>query len=442
MKKLCLTCLVLLLILSALPVFAGADYSTSIEADINSKGVYFICTDNDEVIYQKNPDESRQIASLTKLATAAVVFDSVKDMSAKATVSDNAVHSIDGTNSKVLGLIVDEEMSIEELLYGLLVDSANDAANVLAEYVAGSTEAFVDKMNTLAVGLGCENTHFSNVHGLDDAGNYSSPRDLMTIARHCLTYPLFETIVTTRDHTVPPTNLSDEKDITSTNMMFSGVADYKYPYARGGKTGTTSGAGHCLWSFCEKDGYNYMCVALGGDMMDFDDDNVDERMSYIDSKILYNWAFDNLRLRTVADTTDIVTVIDVRLGVEEDHIRLVPAARITALVPKEVTKESVLIEPVREKTASEIEAPVAAGDVLGYATIKYADEVIAEVDLVAADSIKRSLPKFILDRVGRFVLSKTFIAVFSAALMCTVVVVILILRGRKRADRIRIVGKK
>nr|MCR5042480.1 serine hydrolase [Clostridia bacterium] len=161
MKKLASILLAALITAVCFMPTAFADYTNSIQEELNCKALYMICSDNGEVIYAKNETEQRSIASLTKLMTAAVVLKNVEDLEDTVTCSYEAIHSLDGTNSSVAGLYADEELTVKQLLYLLLVGSANDAANVLAEYVGGTIESFVEKMNALSAEIGCTDTHFT-----------------------------------------------------------------------------------------------------------------------------------------------------------------------------------------------------------------------------------------------------------------------------------------
>ena len=145
-------------------------------------------------------------------------------------------------------LKVGEELTVEELLYCIMLSSANEGCNILAEGVAGSIDAFVAQMNSRAAALGCEDTHFVNTNGLPDDDHYTTAWDLYLITREARKHPDFMPIVGTAFHEVPATNLSEPRNLRSTNYLISSwyTRGYLYKGAEGIKTGSTSAAGYCL----------------------------------------------------------------------------------------------------------------------------------------------------------------------------------------------------
>ena len=183
MKKTVIFVLISAFFLSILsPLSASAAYNNEI-SDIQSDIVYVISLDNDEVIFDKNYDKRAAPASLTKIMTALVALENCPDLTKPYTVSENALAAIAGTNSSTAGLKAGEQMSMENLLYCLMVCSANDAANVIAESVSGNISKFVELMNQKAKALGCLNTHFNNAHGLDDDNHYTTAQDIAIITK-------------------------------------------------------------------------------------------------------------------------------------------------------------------------------------------------------------------------------------------------------------------
>lgn len=187
MKKLIkiLFCFILIAsVLCTMPAYAN--YNAVYEKSLTDSGdnpiyaqIYLLVNlDNDTVIFEKDADKQAAPASLTKIMTATVVLENCKDLDEEVEASYEAIHLLDGTGSSIVGLEPGEKMSIKNLLYCLLVRSGNDAANVLAMHVGGSIEGFVKMMNDKAAALGCKNTHFANVHGLDDPNHYTTARDL------------------------------------------------------------------------------------------------------------------------------------------------------------------------------------------------------------------------------------------------------------------------
>lgn len=232
----------------------------SIAQDINSG----------EVLFEKNPDERLKIASITKLMTLLIVLDENK-LDDVVTVSRTAA----GTPGSTMFLAAGEQITEENLIYGALINSANDAAVALAEHNAGSSAAFVVKMNNKAKDLGLTNTHFSNPVGLDDSDNYSSSRDIANLGKYLYHNPLIKKIAKIKNMDVRSVNGNYTHKLESTNKLLD-----SYLKINGLKTGTTDDAGRCLIAVAEnKDGHEIVTVVL----------NSPDRFG--ESKILIDWVF-------------------------------------------------------------------------------------------------------------------------------------------------------
>ncbi len=437
MKKIISLFLTVLLLLS--PVFiipSSAAYNSELEtsADI----VLLLSLDDGTVIFDKNAEKVTAPASLTKITTAVLTIENCPDLDVTVTVPSYCITLLNGTGSSMAGLKAGEEVTVRELLYCMLVKSANEAANILADYIGGgSIESFVSMMNSFASNLGCQNTHFVNAHGLDAEGHYTTANDLALIVKHALTLPVFMEIADTYSYKMPATNLSKERNFISTNWMINpNFKTYYYEYIHGIKTGTTSGAGHCVIAKASKDGYNYLCIVMGAPAVDVTGDGHEDNCAFLDCKKLCKWAFDHIRLEKIADTTKIITVVDVKLSFDTDHVRLVPANDVTALVPAGTDSGSVLIEAIPEETPTVINAPVKKGEKVGRARILYANEEIATVDLVAAEDVDVNILLWLLNVIKTVATSKIFIIIaVIAVLLVAVYLIMLYKRNRERRRR-------
>jgi D-alanyl-D-alanine carboxypeptidase (penicillin-binding protein 5/6) len=210
--------------------------------------VSFVLADSatGQVLLGKEPDQPAPMASTTKVMTALLALERA-DLQETVVVSANAL-----IGGSTMGLEAGEVVTIEDLLWGLLLNSGNDAAMALAEHVAGSEEAFVLLMNERAAQLGLPNTLFANPHGLDQPGHYSSARDLWRLSEEALRHPVFRTMVSTQAHVAAGHPLSNR------NLLLDA-----YPGADGVKTGTSDQAGQCLVGSVTRDGHRALVAILG-----------------------------------------------------------------------------------------------------------------------------------------------------------------------------------
>ena len=237
---------------------------------IGARGSIAIDIDSAEVLFEKNPDERLKIASITKLMTLLIILEENK-LDDVITVSRNA----SGTPGSTMFLATGEQITVENLIYGALINSANDAAVALAEHNAGSTEAFAIKMNNKAKDLGLTNTHFSNPVGLDDYDNYSSSRDIANLGKYLYHNPIIKKIAKIKNTDVRSVSGNYTHKLESTNKLLG-----SYLKINGLKTGTTDDAGRCLVAISENnDGHEIVTVVL----------NSPDRFG--ESKILIDWVF-------------------------------------------------------------------------------------------------------------------------------------------------------
>lgn len=390
-----LTSLILIMGICA-PLGASALYNDQVETE--TEIFYVASLDTGTVLFEQDSLKAASPASLTKIMTAIVALENCKDLETVVTVKEESIRVLDGTGSSMAGLKPGEELTMKNLLYCLMVSSANDAATIIADYIGGgSVEKFVQMMNATATRIGCKNTQFKNPHGLDEDGHYTCAQDVATMSKHAMTFPIFNEITNTEKYTLPATNLHDERSIITTNKMkLSNLKEYYVPEVKGIKTGSTTNAGRCVVTTATKNGYSYIAVMMKAPFYDYDKDGYDENFAFMDCKAILNWIFDNIRLKVVAEPTKIVTVIDIKGAHKVDHLRLVPAENCVALVPDNVDSSSVSIEPIAETMPESVKAPVKKGDKIGEAVVKYANEEIARVDLVAAEDVDRSLVPFII----------------------------------------------
>jgi len=219
----------------------------------SAKAMCVLEKDSGKVLYSKNMDMQLANASTTKIATAITVIQNCSDLDEVITVNDSAV-GIEGTS---IYLRKKEQISVRDLLYGLMLRSGNDSATALAYHVGGDMATFVNMMNDMAINAGAKNTHFNNPHGLDEINHYTTAYDLAKISAYALNNPIFKEIVSTKQHVIEKTNMSDTRYLTNKNKLLKNLDG-----CIGIKTGFTSKAGRCLVSAVERDNMTLVCVVL------------------------------------------------------------------------------------------------------------------------------------------------------------------------------------
>lgn len=250
----------------------------SVPPSLTAKSVIVTDADSAVVLYQKDPDLKLLPASTTKMMTAIIALENYQ-LDKVLTVGETKV------NGNKVKLLSGEKITVENLLYALLVGSANDAAQVLAENFPGGEEAFVSAMNKKALDLKLENTNFTNPMGLDDENHYSTARDLARLAITVIKNPLLARIVSTPEITITDVSGAAKHQLRNTNELIG-----KIEGVRGVKTGWTQNAGGCLVSWIEKADHKVVMVVL------------DSQDRFEETRSLIDWVFNNFEWKIIAPT--------------------------------------------------------------------------------------------------------------------------------------------
>lgn len=395
--------------------------------------------DHNEVIYDYNANQKMYPASLTKIMTSLVVLEAIDNgelsLDTEITASAEAVKLPEG--SSTAGIKAGEILTVEQLLYCDLVPSANEACNILAEAVAGTTEAFVARMNAKAAALGAVNTHFTNPHGLHDDDHYTTAYDLYLMAKAAMEYEVFRTIVSTAVYTLPETNLSGARTLHSTNLFLSNwyVIGYTYSRAIGIKTGNTEEAGRCLASAAVDDqGRTFYCILLGSEYA-YDENGNYVRYSFSESERLLEWAFDNFKRITLLseNTENIIREIPVTLS-DTDYVLALPVGSIEATMPTDYdpTKAQFIID-----LPETLEAPITAGTKLGTVSIVYEGVNYGTLDMIASDDVERSDYLYYKAQIAYYwsLWWVKTLAVLAVVLIVLIILLIVVSVRRKRRRR-------
>lgn len=351
----------------------------AIEPTVASSAAILVESSTGKILYEKNAYEKMYPASTTKVMTAILILENC-DLNEMATVSHNAIYSLPSGYVNA-NLQKGEEISVKDLMYALMVKSANDAAIVLAEHLDGSVEGFADRMNTKAAELGCQNTHFVNPNGIHNENHYSTAYDLYLMASYAMKNETFRKYVSTASYTLPSTNLYPTTDrvCVTTNDMIRPKSKYYDENVIGVKTGYTAEAKNCLIAASQKDGTELISVILHSGT---NAEGLSER--YVDTAALFDYGFENFAFSDVVEKNAIVKNIEIENGNKDTKsLDLVAKDTLSGYLAKDVDLESLSPEVNLNEN---LVAPIARGSVLGSATYsingeKYTTELLASHDV-------------------------------------------------------------
>ncbi len=355
-------------------------------ADNNLKtycpSVILMETSTGKILYEKNANEISFPASTTKIMTAILTVENC-NLNDVATVSHNAVYSIpyDYTHAS---LKEGEELTIEQLLYALMIPSANDAAIVLAEHISGSVEEFAKLMNKRAEELGCKNTHFVNPNGIHNKEHTSTAYDLALMGQFAMKNETIRKVVSTKQFSLPITNKYNKTDriFNNTNDLLSTYSKYYYEGTTGVKTGYTGEAGNCIIASAKKNDFEVLLVVLGGKSTS---KGLSER--YLDCKTLFDYAFDNYSIKTLNEKNSVLKKITVSGATKEtQNLNLIVKDDIKIFADKNIDLSTLNPEITLDK---KIRAPIAANSVVGkisyiYDDKEYSSDLIAQTQVIAS----------------------------------------------------------
>lgn len=326
--------------------------------DTNSRACVVIDRNTSTILYGKNENQKRKMASTTKIMTATIIIENC-NLDETIEISKKAA----GTGGSKLGLKTGDKITIRDLLYGLMLRSGNDAAVALAEYAGGSIEGFAELMNKKASALGLTSTHFETPHGLDSDEHYTTAYELAILSNYALNNTTFAQIVGTKEYTITINGFP--KKISNTNELLGNLNG-----VYGIKTGFTNGANRCLVTACKRNDMDIICVVLGADTKKFRTQ---------DSIKLINYIFDNF------EPVNIQELIENKFEQwkTENLSKLTINKGITQNINLEIENIDKAIIPVRRDLINSIniniycplffEAPIASNSQIGFVNISISD---------------------------------------------------------------------
>lgn len=390
MRKYIIYITILSMIMSFVPVFGDGPAVTAPTAIL-------IDAKTGKVLYEKNADEKSYPASTTKVMTGLLAVEHGK-MDEVITIGKNP--PLIERGSSQIYLITDEQLTMEQLLYALMLESANDAAVAIAEHISGSVEEFAKLMNSKAKELGATNTNFINPNGLHNDNHYTTARDLAMIAKHAMTLEKFRSVVKEVKYTIPKTNKQDERNyITNSNKLIWKTYDkFRYEYATGIKTGYTIKAKQCLVGGAKKGDLELISVVMGAEGQNI----------YSDTVALFEYGFANFQNVEILKKDQIVTSVPINEG--EEKINLL-AAEDYSLVLSQAERDKVKTEI---KTRDAIKEPVKKGEVLGTMLVNVNGKEVKKIDLVSSVEIaapKKFSFKWLWMLIGAFLIFRTIVTI-------------------------------
>ncbi len=443
LQKKILLCFLVLAGLSCL--FAGsASAAFTPPFDVNAEEVYMVNLDTGVVVYAKNETTPRAPASLTKMMTSLLLLENVSDLDGtQVTAPGYVFDELYGLGGSTADIRPYETVTARTLLYAMLLPSANEAANITADYLGnGNLENFYYTMNARAKQLGCVNTNFTNAHGLFGMENdhYSCAYDMYLIGKACYETPGFMEAASSERYDMPFTNYHSTPEYASypdaayiiytTNALQRPSSPLYRSDVHGLKTGSTPEAGYNLVSSATKNGETYLLVVMG---TPYEKDEYGYGLAFSVSSQLYDWAFDNFSVSPALDTTQPLQEVSVKYGASADTVLLYPEESFTTLLPDEAD------ETVLQKTyllPDSVAAPIHEGDVIGAVRLSLAGEELGTVALVSHSNIERSELLYTVAQIKGFVSSLYFRTVV-VLLAVLIVGYALAMRRLQRRHRMR-----
>lgn len=414
--------LIAVICLTAAAASAGA---ISFENDVEtySDSILMVNLDTGMEVFSKEPDTQRYPAGLTKIMTYIIAAEYFDDFSARIPIKQDIIDYLNANGMACSGLErhVGESLTVEDILYAMMLPVGHDAAMVLADYIGGGdVSAFVDMMNKKASQLGCTGTHFMNPTGVHHKNHYTTPRDMYIMTRYAIGLPMFSKICGSTDHYLE-NDMGDNILVTNNYLIDVGRGgDYFYKYATGVKGGTTDQAGRCLVATArlDEEGFSYICVCMHAPYNY--EKEVYEQYCMIEAANLFRWAFLNLTFVTPVTKDTPICEQKVDHAWDTDSILLVPDADLNIVLPKDRTDADIRIVP---DNTDPVSAPIEKGDFVTTATVYFKDQPVASINLIANESVSVSPMLYVTDAVRGVLTSGWFLLAVAVIVVLFVIFV-------------------
>lgn len=415
LKKIFAAALAVVLLAPALATPAAAMSGYDPDFEVTAEAAYIVNLDTNLVVYEKNSETPLVAGSLTKLMTMILLLKNYQDQLDTITVTAPGYiyDYLYGKGASSADIRRGETHTLRTLLYAMEVQSGNEAAYIVADYMGGgSIDNFVAMMNAEAEAIGCTGTTFTDPCGLDE-GNITTARDSYLLLRAAMEYDAFVEAAGVYTWQVPQSSAHDAPyTIISTNRMISSASELYRSYTQGGKTGSLSSGWQNFASWHTRDGETYISVLLHSS------DEIGTTPAEIETGQLMDWVFATFGVGAALDTTQPISELPVRYATEAESVMLYPVDNMMTLLPREggaaVTEQTFNLP-------ESLAAPVTQGEVVGSVTISIEGEEVGTVDLIAGSNVSRNQVLYTLSRVGEF-FSSTYFKVVVILTMVTVAI--------------------
>ncbi len=415
-----------------------------------SKSCVVYNVENSKICYSKDENERVAPAGTVKIMTACLAIEYYAGKyDTEITVQSEWFQGVSGHTA---GFRSGETVTADDVISALIVGSGNDAAYILANAIAGSTEEFVSMMNDKAAELGMEDTFYVNPTGTEAEGAYTSANDVVTVSLYAYSMTKYLELSDSPSVSLNATNMNGIRTVYNRNYFVSNYynLDYLDYSVMGLNAGMSTSAGWCLSVIGRSEsGLTYIIAVMGGvdpeeeseSAGEEDSDESDKSVKrskyfvsgYEDAEMLLNWAYDNFGYFTIIDTSEMVCEVPVKLSSKVDHVVLLPEEKLVSFLPLDTDIESV-VETEWKLTNDTLRAPLSQGEAVGVLTVYMDDEVLGEVNLVARNNVERDRGLLVLDTVVSFLTHPLVIFIGVLLLLAIIAYVVLMAKylARKR----------
>ena len=355
---------------------------------LNSYAAILIDANTGIPLYGKNEDVKLYPASITKILTGYIGCEE-GDLDDILTISQNALDA-KGNGGSNIGLTLNEEISFEDVLYGVMLESANEGAGALAEYISGDIPSFVAKMNTVAKEIGCTNTNFTNTNGFHDDNHYTTCRDMALITKKAIENLDFSQIWGSVSHTISSTNKSSERFLHHSDLMLSHTSKYYYKGILGAKTGFHDEAGYTLATFAEKDGIELISIVMKADTRED---------TYTDTQTLLDHYFSTYHDISLFNKDNFNKKLDaVQIYNDREYIAgstsIIAESSLDIKIPSSITENEIRLE---YNIPESLTPPIEEGDIIGTIDAYYSQHLLGSTNIIANSSINSYTNKELKD---------------------------------------------